>query len=281
MLLIEGSKRRVLYTGDFRAHGRKAKLTERMIASPPRDIDVLVMEGTNLGTNKSTKTEGQLENDFVRLARETPRHLFVCWSAQNIDRTVTLYKAAKRSGRKFVVDLYGADVLQRVAPRTKIPFPGPSFPELKVVITGGSKWLYQEKLRSDFADRMAKSPGFATSRRRLIDDKAIIMLRDWMLDEFERGGLGFTSSDAYVFSSWTGYLDPDDPKSGWARAEAAKARTERMHTSGHASASDLSRFAAAIAPKALVPVHGLSWDAPGVPMPPVRRLGDGEPWRLV
>ena len=108
MLLIEGAGRRILYTGDFRIHGRKAKLVEQFMASPPPNIDVLLMEGTNLGrTGKPMISESELEERFVELAQETPGHVFVQWSAQNIDRTVTLYRAAKRTGRDLVVDLYG------------------------------------------------------------------------------------------------------------------------------------------------------------------------------
>ncbi len=279
MLLIEGSGRRILYSGDFRAHGRKAKLVETMIASPPERIDVLLMEGTNLGTDKPVITESELEDAFVALALETPRHVFVQWSAQNIDRTVTLFRAAKRSGRELVVDLYGADVLRRITGGTRLPTPGPDFHELKVVITPGGKRLYGRQGRDDYVAEMATSP-FATSRARLANNRAIIMLRDSMVRDFERGGIGFTPDDAYAFSNWSGYLDPEDTNSGWTRAQAAGAKTLKLHTSGHASPADLARFAAAIAPKALVPVHGIAWDNPQIPLPPVRRLADGEPWDL-
>lgn len=279
MLLIEGAGRRVLYSGDFRAHGRKARLVEAMIAAPPKAVDVLIMEGTNLGTDKPVISEAELENAFVELAQQTPRHVFVQWSAQNIDRTVTLFRAARRTGRKLVVDLYGADVLRRIANGTQLPVPGPDFPELKVVITPGGKRLYARQGREAFVTEMATSP-FATSRARLVNDRAIIMLRDSMVRDFDRAGLGFTSEDAYAFSNWSGYLDPDDANSGWAHAQAAGAKTVKLHTSGHASPSDLSRFAAAIAPKALVPVHGIAWDEPTIPLPPFRRLADGEPWAL-
>jgi mRNA degradation ribonuclease J1/J2 len=33
-----------------------------------------------------------------------------------------------------------------------------------------------------------------------------------------------------------------------------------IHTSGHASLTDLRAFAAAIRPKVTVPVHGVKWD---------------------
>lgn len=118
----------------------------------------------------------------------------------------------------------------------------------------------------------------STSRRRLAEDRAIIILRDSMVRDFDRAGLGFTPNDAYAFSNWSGYLDPQDANSGWAQAEAAGAKTVKLHTLGHASPIDLARFAAAIAPKALVPVHGLSWDAPGIDLPLIKRLADGERW---
>lgn len=279
MLLIEADERRILYSGDFRAHGRKARLVEAMISSPPKDIDVLIMEGTNLGSDKPVMSEAELEESFVKLAHRTPRHIFVQWSAQNVDRTVTLFRAARRTGRKLVVDLYGADVLRRLSDGTRLPVPGADFPELKVLITPGGKRLYARQNREAFVNEMATG-GFGTSRSRLAEDRAIIMLRDSMLRDFGRGGLGFTADDAYAFSNWSGYLDPSDPKSGWYQAQQAGSRTTKLHTSGHASPADLARFAAAIAPQALVPVHGLSWDAPIIPLPPVRRLADGQPWKI-
>ena len=279
MLLIEGAGRRILYSGDFRVHGRKARLVEAMIASPPGQVDVLLMEGTNLGSAKPVISEAELEDAFVELARETPRHVFVQWSAQNVDRTVTLFRAARRTGRSLVVDLYGADVLRRIGNGTRLPVPGPDFPELKVVITPGGKRLYARQGREAFVTEMATSP-FATSRSRLVKERAIIMLRDSMVRDYDSAGLGFTPGDAYAFSNWSGYLDPEDANTGWARARAAGASTVKLHTSGHASPADLSRFASAIAPKGLVPVHGVAWDDPAIALPPIRRLGDGEAWTL-
>lgn len=279
MLLIEAEGRRILYTGDFRTHGRKASLVEAMIARPPADIDVLMMEGTNLGADKPVIRESALERAFVDLAHATPGHLFVNWSAQNLDRTVTLFRAARRTGRDLVVDLYGADVLQRIAAGTGLPRPGPNFPELKVLITPGGKRLYSRLGRADWVTEMATSP-FATSRRALVGKSAIVMHRDSMLRDFAHVGLGFTARDAYAFSNWRGYLVDGDSKTGWAQAKASDARVLHIHTSGHASAQDLSRFALAIAPTALVPVHGVAWDSPGITLPPVHRLGDGEAWSI-
>ena len=206
MLLVEAVGARMLYTGDFRAHGRKARLVEAMIAAPPPAIDVLVMEGTNLGQHKPVMTEAALEDRFVDLARATPRHVFVQWSAQNVDRTVTLYRAGKRTGRALVVDLYGADVLQRIATGTRLPRPGPVFPDLKVLITPGGKRLYARQGREAWVDAMATSP-FATSRARL-KRPAIIMLRDSMLRAWRVAGSASPPVTPMPFPAGAGISTP-------------------------------------------------------------------------
>ena len=107
-LLIEADGRRIYYSGDFRAHGRKSGLFEAMIKHPPQDIDVLLMEGTTIGrtgTGKGLSSEADLEEAFVQAFSETEGIHFVWASAQNIDRIVTIYRAAKRTNRLFVIDL--------------------------------------------------------------------------------------------------------------------------------------------------------------------------------
>jgi ribonuclease J len=133
MLLIEAHGKRILYSGDFRVHGRKSALTRRLMDNPPGEIDVLLMEGTNLGSDKPCITESNLEDAFVDLFRNTRGRVFVAWSAQNVDRTVTLYRASLKTGRTLVVDLYTAEVMEALADFGKLPRPG--WKNLKVVIT--------------------------------------------------------------------------------------------------------------------------------------------------
>jgi ribonuclease J len=279
MLLIEGFGRRILYTGDFRTHGRKRALVEQLVANPPADLDLLLMEGTNLRSTKPVIAEDALEKQFTDLARQTPRHLFVAWSAQNIDRTVTLYRAAKKSGRRLVIDLYTADVLARVAGGSRVPQPG--WDHLEVIVTGGLMRRYEAGGRGDFVTAMARG-GFGTSAKRLASGPpAIVMLRDALLRDYARGGLTLSTDDAYAFSNWRGYLDEAAEDTAWAKARSAGAVTGHLHTSGHASPDALSAFANAMRPHMLVPVHGEMWDDPGIALPIVRRLADGEAWEIV
>ena len=71
--LIEADDRRLFYSGDFRSHGRKGKLFDAIVKNPPQNIDVLLMEGSCLGREKSEhyETEASLENKFLDVFKTT------------------------------------------------------------------------------------------------------------------------------------------------------------------------------------------------------------------
>ncbi len=269
MLLVEGAGKRILYTGDFRRHGRKSVLVDRFMANPPPDIDVLVTEGSNLGTDKPVKTEKEIEQDFVELFKRTKGRVFVSWSGQNIDRTVSLYRAAKRTGRILAIDLYTADVLDRIAAGTRLPRAG--FTNLKVVVTKGLGSYYRKLGRGDFVARMAIH-GIAS--RHLVGGRQVIMVRRALLRDYQAAGVVPTADDAFNFSMWSGYLSEPyftEPLE-WCRAGGAE--IAYIHTSGHASPVDLRAFALAVRPKMVVPVHGVKWDEEAHGFGTIRRLAD-------
>jgi ribonuclease J len=274
MLLIEGGGKRILYTGDFRRHGRKSILVERLMRVPPRDIDVLLMEGTNLGSGKPSRTEAALEADFVDLFRRTAGRVFVAWSAQNVDRTVSLYRAALQAGRTLVVDLYTAEVMAVLADFGRLP--RPDWSRIKVVVTTSLARMYRRRGEDQFVTRMAAN-GIAARRLEADRGKWVVMVRPSLARDYARAGVLPTAQDAWSFSQWSGYLDAPDGRAlcGW--FEAGGAEAAHIHTSGHASPADLRAFASAIGPQRLVPIHGLAWDSKQDGFPPMKRLRDGEP----
>lgn len=121
-LLVEAGGRRLLYSGDLRAHGRKSALFERLLAEPPRDVDVLLLEGTNIKTVPAPAgpSERDVEDRCVEVFNETEGMVLACYSAQNIDRLVTLFRATRRCARTLVMDLYTA-TMARATGRATIP----------------------------------------------------------------------------------------------------------------------------------------------------------------
>ena len=65
-IVVDG--KHILYSGDFRAQGRKKKLTYALMQHIHKPMDVLIMEGTNLpsvaGNIKPAPTEEDLEKRF-------------------------------------------------------------------------------------------------------------------------------------------------------------------------------------------------------------------------
>lgn len=107
-LLVEAGGRRLLYSGDFRAHGRKTWAFDTFLSDPPKNVDALLMEGTVLGreNDEGPATEEAIETKIVESIRNTEGLVLACFSAQNIDRLVTFYKSALRSNRQFIADVY-------------------------------------------------------------------------------------------------------------------------------------------------------------------------------
>jgi ribonuclease J len=279
MLLIEVNGCQLLYSGDFRIHGRKAALVERMMASPAPAIDALIMEGTNLGSDKSCSSEDELEARFIDLFKATAGRVFVAWSAQNVDRTVTLFKAcANRAVRRtLVVDLYTAEVMEMLAEFGKLPRPG--WGNIKVVVTSAFARMYERTGRGDFLQRMLR---YGISARALAENPSrwVVMTRKSLIRDFEKCGVFPNSSDVWSWSLWRGYLDEGDGVmlKDWFESRGCPAC--HIHTSGHASPSDLREFASRINPKVLIPVHGLAWDDEPEGFPNILRLADGEPVNL-
>jgi len=278
MLLIDVAGKRILYTGDFRLNGRKGVLPERLMKNPPKDVDVLLMEGTTLGRDGRYPTEDELEADFVDLFQRTPGRVFVSWSAQNIDRTVTLYRACKKSGRTLAVDIYSADVLHRLGKHiSSIPQPG--WPNLKVVVTRRMQWLYSERLGAgDFVERVCVPNGMRATRLNENVGRWAVMLRPALMSDYERKGVVPTADDAWSYSQWTGYLKQAAEQSMAKWFEDADSTIKHIHTSGHAEPATLKRFSKALAPKYFVPIHSFEWDDHLEEFDNVTRLRDGEEW---
>ena len=274
-LLVEADGKRVFYSGDFRAHGRKRRLFEEMIADPPRDIDVLLMEGTTIGRNATGEgftSEMDLEREFVRAFRETRGLHFVWTSSQNIDRLVTVFRAAKRTGRVLLIDLYTAVVLEATG-RDSIPQSG--WADVKLYIPHRQRvWIKDRRLFQDLERHKASRvfpealPGLAK--------RAVMLFRPPAMSD--RGVQAVLDGAALTYSMWDGYLEQDSSRRVMKWLDDHDIRWHVLHTSGHASVTDLELFAAALAPRALVPIHSFETSRFGEFFDNVVQRDGGEWW---
>ena len=276
-IIVDGKT--ILYSGDFRAHGRKANFTRALIKNPPAHVDVLLLEGTNLRAPgvaaKATQDEATLENDFARLFAESTGRVFVSWSATNIDRVVTLFRACKKSGRTLIVDLYSMHVLMCLKKFANIPQPEWPGQHIRAVVTAKMIRLMNRIGKSELVDQLKEyRAAIKAAKLKANPEKWVIMARSSLVSDYLTKGVVPTEDDTWVWSMWNGYLENDSTR--LMHDFFAPCRKAYIHSSGHATPEVLHEFAEAMQPNMLIPVHGEAWQDHKENFPNVRIAGNGE-----
>jgi len=271
--LISAGDKSLFYTGDFRGHGRKAKLLDRLVQNPPK-TNALLMEGTLVGerTNELTITEQDLENQFVNAIKKTPGIVLVTTSSQNIDRIVTIFKATILTDRKLIIDFYTAEILDRLKPYAKLP--QASWSKVKVCYPQLLARRF-EKLGLDDILVRHRQNGIKWTQIKKIEHNAVMLIRAGFLYDIKRF---LNLEDAtWIYSLWSGYFERSKPlRNLKSHLEDKGVRYEYLHTSGHAKLEDLKKLVDAMAPEMVIPIHSFYPDKFKDYFPNVRIVDDGE-----
>lgn len=252
-LLVEASGQRLFYSGDLRAHGRKSRLFERFLSEPPGDIDELLLEGTNVRDQRADAvglSEREVEEQLVRILQLADGMVLACYSPQNIDRLVSLYRACRRTGRRLVLDLYAADVARATGLPDTIPqaeWDGvdvfvPQSQRVRVKNAGAFDRIERVRDHRIYPqDLAARAP------------RSVVTFRASMGRELERAKC-LTGAVA-VWSMWPGYLERESGTRLIDWFDRMGIPWNSIHSSGHAPVPDLQRFAETVAARQVVPIH--------------------------
>lgn len=257
--LIEADGKRIFYSGDFRAHGRKSVLFNRVISNPPKDIDLLFMEGTMIHRkNSEFPSESHVEQKIFETISNQENISFLIASSQNIDRIVSAFRACKRAGKTLVIDIYTAWVLEQ------LKFVSNNIPAMEWdLISVYTTFNQYKKVKENYEF-------FGNFRTRLFKHR----IEKEEIHTSPSDYLFFGKMSHYniielyksvrrvnvIYSQWLGYLSAQEYNYYGAEEIAAYRNDPDInfvyaHTSGHATIEDLKRFADALKPKALIPVH--------------------------
>lgn len=248
--LIEADGKRVFYSGDFRGHGRKSILFKQMIENPPKNIDCLLMEGSMLGRSEHLyNNEGEIEERIVEIFKESKTVTFLFASSQNIDRLVSAYRACLKADSIFVIDLYTAFILDKL---NKISKGIPRFDWKNIRI----KFL---KYHADILAKANLKELLYLYNERKIDmdeinekrDRILMLARDNSIFPLIVKKINAIQGAKIIYSMWDGYLTEEFKTF----CDEQGLLLEPVHTSGHAELEDLKKFANALNPKKLIPIH--------------------------
>ena len=269
--LIEADGQRIFYTGDFRGHGRKGILLERLTKDPPPHITYLIMEGSMLGRDEGLyPDENSVEQALHDHILSHKGLSYVFTSSQNLDRLVSIYRAARHSGKTLVIDLYTAFVLD------KLSVISPSIPQFD---WKGVRVLYSYYHAQKLADLdkaflyKYKSAKIELEEIRDAPDDKVLLAKD---SRYFRGiitKLKDSSKAIAIFSMWHGYLEKSDLAQF---LDSNSIPMTEIHTSGHAYVSQLQMLVNALKPRWIIPIHTFYPEKFHDMFPNVIQLNDGE-----
>ena len=248
--LIECDGKRILYSGDIRLHGVKGVLYKNL----PKDVDYLLLDGTNILRAKNNPTEREVENQFVEAFNEAPDALHLIWcSAKNIDRICALFRACIRCRKTLVLDPYTANVLAGVAQLN---------PHIPTVTTAKQMGVYfPYYLTKRLLERNPESYIYSLEPRKnkvsyndfMTKPKRYVMLvRPSALSYLEKLSIRHIR---LIKSIWGGYWNEPNTERfrSWAKEHCETVKD--IHSSGHADTQSLQRIAQFVNPKTIIPIH--------------------------
>jgi len=240
--LIESDSKQVLYSGDLRLHGVKGILYKKL----PRDVDYLVLEGTNIDKGKIIRTEKKAKDELIKLFYEDLNRLNFVWcSGQNIDRLVNIFSASRATRKTMVVDVYVAAVLHEIH-QLNDKIPSVVSHGLKVLYTQGSNVVDQ----ADYYLRFSKYR-ILPSEIMMNPERFVVVIRPSMLPFLKKG---LTVPTANIITSlWKNYEETQKKFFNWVDFNGYHRR--HIHTSGHADRESLAMIAEFVNPKKIIPIH--------------------------
>jgi len=253
--LVEADGKRIYYSGDFRATGNKNLVYARFLNNPPKNINLLLMEGTMVErTNHLYATEEIVKNAILKIVKAQLNVSFVISSAQNIDRFVSVFKTCKITHKTLVIDVYTAWVLEKVKYESDST-PGMDWKEIKVFNHPGQLEKIKDQTSEEFCNRIRQNkvsndvfehPEDYVYFVRCPNEKLINTLRN-------KGKINI------IYSQWEGYLKKEHETYCTDYLNTLQNDSEivfhMIHTSGHATVDGLMNLAKAIQPKVIVPIH--------------------------
>jgi len=254
--LIEVNGKSIFYSGDFRNHGRKAKVFKWFIHNTKKHIDYLLLEGTTIGRNNNPyPSETELEMRFADTFKNSKGINLIYTSGQNIDRLVSIYKACKNTGKTFIIDFYIANILKELSQYASLPYPSSNFPDIKVFFPSAQRFREEDKKRLlyPFTDYKITKDTIGNQY-----NKVVMLVRPSMIKDLK--DIKNLDYGTFIYSLWDGYKKDKSTKKLLDFIENKNMIEQQIHTSGHADINTLKKMVRSLKPKYIVPIHTFRGD---------------------
>jgi ribonuclease J len=208
--------------------------------------------------NDKFPTESDVEKKIFETIKGQKNITFLLSSSQNIDRIVSAFRACKRAGKTLVIDIYTAWVLEQLKlVSNSIPCMEWKLVKVYTSYNQDNKLKEHPAFFGDFRKRIYQQRVHKEELQANPDDYLFF----GKMSHFKIINLYKDINPVNViYSQWLGYLSCSNEDYYGAEAIVGYQNDPQVnfvyaHTSGHATVEDLKKFAGALKPKMLVPVH--------------------------
>ena len=225
MFVIEAEGKRVLYTGDFRMHGLRHHVLDKLVNTYIGEVDVLITEGTSLSRDADDCISEATVLDDISSYIQDGKNVFIMCSSTNIDRIMGIWQNMP-TDKVLICDAYQKRILDT---------------EINNVYYESS--LYRRHDSPLVIDK-GRYPKY------YMDHGFVSLVRG--TENFISKIKEFPKDDVrIIYSMWTGYIEEN-----LALKELLDTYPSYIcHASGHVSKDDLVQFIEMVDSDIVIPVH--------------------------
>ena len=249
----------IVYTGDIRFHGSNGHLSRNFVEKARKARPKwLLCEGTRIDSDEKD-SEADVQDEMTELISQTKGIVFVEHPIRDIDRANSIFTAAMRNRRHFVVPMKLAYLIEKLGPHC--PF---CLDDVKVLVPRkswglvGKAGIVQEQVEQDYVTweraYINCSNSITCDELKESPEDHVVSMSMW-----EMGQLADIKplNALWIKSSCDPFCDEmeldEERKQNW--IDHFGIRHEKTHASGHANGEELREMIQKIDPEILIPIH--------------------------
>ena len=241
MFMIECENKKILHTGDFRLHGRKKDETLNNLKKIGK-VDLLITEGTSLSRDVlEHETEEEIEKEALNYIKKYDQ-VFIMHSSANIDRTISFIKAALKTGKNYILDLFTYSLNKVINLNIKVDY--------KRIFV----WI---PLRYSFKDEDFKNKYMNFDNSSCFGKRYAMNIKSSMLDDIKKlKEKGLITNACLIYSMWPGYIEKEEKLRKFiSETKAMGIEFKMLHTSGHADINSMKKINEITKPDKTIIIH--------------------------
>ena len=253
--IIYTSSGPIVYTADLRLHGTKPEMTREFIDAAKKEKPIaLLAEGTHITDSPKDESEAKVFDDGLAVTSREKSFVFADFNPRDVDRLRTFYNIAKRTNRKFVINLKNAPILKYFHSFPSLDIPNFDDPDVILCKTKLYSGTFADNDYRGFADYVDLPNTKTTVEIGQDPDKYLCAMGFYnfpqLIDMKIKNG-------TYIHSASEPWSEEQEfsveRRDNWVNHFGMA--NEQIHCSGHASRTDLFGIVKEIDAQMLYPIH--------------------------